>query len=272
MLTGDDGTGDPRARAERRHPPVAQPPRSPDARGDRRGGGGGDRAGCVHRAQPQRRADVHHRRGPRRRAVPRRVGTCSRAPPRCASLPDHGRRSAGYTGAAALGARRAARPDRRDDAGRSRLGQSRPHQRRERSGTGRGRAVPQLLRRRRPHVHPHGGARGGAQHLGVRAGLPAHRADLASRRTGRRARSSSCTSAGSWSSGCRRQRPPSTRTSSCWSRRACRGPWRCSAGTSSPVAWGNGRSSVAGTSESFWRTGQVPASRATSISSGRRSP
>ena len=218
----------------------------------------GHRAGCVHRAQPQRRADVHRRRGARRRAVPRRVADrFSRATPmRCSTRRWPPERGASRCSGVGRTSRSWPAADRRDDAGRPRLGQSRPHQRRGRAGTGRGRAVPELLRRRRAHVRPHRGARGGAQHLGVRAGLPAHRADLAPRRSGPPGAIVKLYFGGELEFGL----PPTPTVPRRVPRaagavRACRGRWRCSAATSSTAAWPSGRSVVAGTCESGWRTG-----------------
>ena len=121
-------------------------------------------------------------------------------------------------------------------------------------GTGAGPCQPAV--RHRLHVRPQRRTRRGAEHLGLRARLPAGHAHLAALRAAAcRRHGQALLRRGCWSSGCRRPPPASRPTWSCWSRPACRGRWPCSAGTSLAAGWPSGPSAGAVTSGSGWRTG-----------------
>ena len=199
MLTGDDGTGDHRAGAERRDPALAQPARAADARrrSPRSRVAGIERGASIvhnHNDEPMFTTDGVHAVEPylaawatgARRGTPTRCSTRRWPPARAASrCGTAGRTSRSWPGEVW-----------RDDAGRSRLGQRRADQRRERAGTGRGRAVPELLRRRRAHVRPQRRARAAPSISVFEPGFLRTALTLASRRPGSaRARWSSCTSA-----------------------------------------------------------------------------
>ena len=124
--------------------------------------------------------------------------------------------------------------------------------------------VPELLPRPGVHVRAQRPAGCRAQHLDLRAGLPAHHADVAPARQGpaRRDRQAVLRRRAGVRPAADR-RPPWRPTWRCWSRPGCRGRWPCSAATSWRAGWPSTRSAAAGTSGSGWRTTRGRTSRPT---------
>jgi hypothetical protein len=122
--------------------------------------------------------------GARGRAVPDGVAAGTATPSGRAAVPGDGRGSAGNPGGTAVGACGGAGPpgDGRHDPGRPRVSEPRADQCRRRRHGRRRRPLRQLARRRRVHVRPQRGAGGRAQHLGLRAGVPADYLGLAAQR------------------------------------------------------------------------------------------